>query len=134
MKKIIRNDVVYAIYDHKASIEKTGSTWYGDNNQPLQASRMVYDGQKEFATHMHILNERTVLRTQEAMVCVEGIAEIKVYDEYKNYLDTIVLEKGDIGIFYKGYHGLKILCNGTILYEIKCGHFTSVEQDKEYYE
>ena len=140
MKKIEKNKILYAIYDNKKSLSyrdaglyDTGTTWYGDNEQGLQASRMVCEGQKEYATHRHIINKRNIDRTQEAMICVNGCAEIKVYDNNKELLDTLTLNAGDIAILYNGYHGLKILSSNTIIYEVKCGQFTSVEKDKEYY-
>ena len=140
MKEIRYRGVLYAIQDGEESLTQLdmgrleeGSTWYGDNDQGLQASRMVY-GRKTFDNHRHKTNPRVIEYTQEALICIKGRIEVKVYDNKKRYLDTVILKGGDIGIFYDGYHELSVKVDNTIAYEIKSGQFTSIQKDKEYYE
>ena len=132
MKEIKQNGILYAVYDTVDSINKVGSTWYSPNEEPLQASRMVYDKDKSFPVHKHKHNKRVISFTQEALINIVGSSEVEIYNNAKQKIATIILKQGDILLLFNGYHGLKILQDATILYEIKAGSFLSVEKDKEY--
>ena len=139
MMEVRENHVLYAVYDSIDSIEQAdegrsleGSIWYGNGSEPLQASLMNYHAGKEFKIHRHKLNSRQISHTQEALICIKGKAEVEVLNLTKEKLATIVLKPGDIVLLYRGYHGLNILHDNTVLYELKCGSFSSVEVDKEF--
>ena len=139
MKKIEYDNKIYAIYDSSKSIAQLdmgrleeGTEWYGEKTEPLQGSRMLYHSGKEFKVHRHKINPRAINYTQEAMICLSGKAEVAIYNADKKLIETIVMEVGSILFLYRGFHGLKILNDNTILYELKAGQFSSVEQDKEF--
>ena len=141
MKEIKQNNIIYAIVDTPKSLERLdvgelleGTKWYSDKLEPLQGARMFYHAGKEFKVHSHKLNPRTVNHTQEALICFAGKAEVEVYNFDKELIETVILESGSIIFLYRGYHGLKIKHNNTILYELKAGQFSSVEDDKEFLE
>ena len=140
MREIKEKGITYAIVDTPQSIEQldmgralVGTQWYGDKQESLQGSRMLYHAGKEFRVHRHKLNQRRITHTQEAMVCFSGRAEVVIYNCYQEVIETVILKSGSIIFLYRGYHGLKIMEDNTILYELKCGSFTNVEEDKEFF-
>jgi len=139
MREIKEKGITYAIVDTPQSIEQLdmgraleGTQWYGDKLEPLQGSRMVYHSGKEFKVHRHKVNIRKTIKTQEAMICLTGKAEVSIYNNDRELIETVTLKSGNIIFLYRGYHGLKIVEDNTILYELKAGQFSTVEEDKEF--
>ena len=130
MKTVSKNDEVYAILITNDSI-KDGSEWFGNQIESLQASRMSYPKGKSFKVHYHILNPRTIKRTQESFIVISGKISVAVYGNSGELLDTLVASAGEAIIVYRGGHGVKIL-EDSVCYEIKAGQFSYVSEDKEY--
>lgn len=131
------NDEVYAILAPAKEI-KEGSEWFGAQHESLQASRMNYEAGKSFRVHHHILNPRTIKRTQESFVVISGRIAVDVYDNPKpksgwkaELLGTLEAGPGEAIFVYRGGHGVRVL-EDTIAYEIKSGCYTTVSEDKEF--
>jgi len=154
VREIIYDDQLYAVHDSLESLEfqkceldngqtaintiyDANSKWYSDKVEPIQASRMCYNGGKMFDTHKHKMRPRLSNYTQECFIIHKGKIRIEIYSEESsmdslNNIGTIEAKAGDIVILYKGYHGLIVLEDNSIFYEIKNGPFTNVKEDKEY--
>ena len=128
--KITKDGETYAIL---ALIDETkeGSEWFGEQFESLQASRMKYQKGKEFRIHHHILNPRTIKRTQESFVVVRGRIAVDIYDNTSQLIGTIEAGQGDAVFVYRGGHGIRIL-EDSVVYEIKSGQFSYVSEDKEF--
>jgi hypothetical protein len=150
MKNIIKyEDKLYAIHHSiDEDLNLNISQWYGEKFESLQASRMYYD-KKSFKIHKHILNPRTIKRTQEAFIVIKGKITINLYESVistnplytitnapRTYttvlLGSLTANAGDIIIVYDGFHELIIEEDKTICYEIKAGCFSTVAEDKEF--
>lgn len=59
--------------------------------------------------------------------------EARIYDNNRDHVETLVLEKGDLLILIDGGHGYRILANETRVLEFKNGPYFSRETDKELY-
>ena len=129
MKQIAIEDEVYAIlapWDET----KDGSEWIGAQHESLQASRMRYPAGKVFKTHWHILNPRTIKRTQEAFIVISGRLAVDVYDK-TSIIGTLEAGPGEAIFVYRGGHGVRVL-EDFVGYEIKAGSFSCVSEDKEF--
>ena len=131
MKKIERNGVLYAAYDSLSEIEK-GFNWYSKDSDAIQVASMSYDRGKVVEPHTHIFRPRSSDYTQESVIVVKGKIEFSFYDPYKIFLDKVVLNPGDLIISFTGYHGMEVLEDGTVYFEIKTGPFTGLEGEKEF--
>lgn len=129
MTKIELNNETYAILI--SGDPKEGTEWIGDQFESLQASRMNYKVGKEFKPHVHILNPRTIKKTQESFVVIKGRLAVDVYDNHYNLLGTLEAGPGDAVFVYRGGHGVRAL-EDCIAYEIKAGSYTYVSEDKEF--
>lgn len=122
---------LYAIYVSGGDA-KPGTEWFGEAYFPLQASRMVYEDGKEFRPHKHILNPRTIKRTQEAFVVIKGEITVMIYSEQKEFLRSFWAKAGDLILVYKGYHAVKVM-EPCIVYEIKAGQYDGyLSEEKEF--
>ena len=110
---------------------KDGSEWIGEPYESLQASRMKYPTGKSFRVHHHILNPRTIKRTQESFIVISGKVAVDVYDNKSVLLGTLDAGPGEAIFVYRGGHGVRVL-EDVVMYEVKAGQFTVVSEDKEF--
>ena len=131
MKSIIVGEEVYALLSPLKDLKYGSTQWFGEKIESLQASRMSYPTGKSFRVHHHILNPRTIKRTQEAFIIISGKIAVDVYDNKPSLLGTLEAEAGDAIFVYRGGHGVRIL-EDVVMYEIKSGQYTTVSEDKEF--
>ena len=127
--EIKKGNEVYAL---KAGSDlKSGSEWFGEPFEPLQAQRMNYPAGKEFKVHRHIMNPRIIKITQEAFVVITGKLQVDIYDDSKSYLGSLSAGPGEVILVYRGYHAVKVM-EDFVGYEIKAGSYSYVSEDKEF--
>ena len=129
--KICIGEEVYAILASAKQEAKEGSEWFGSQIESLQAQRMKYPAGKSFRIHHHILNPRTIKRTQESFIVISGRVAVDVYDNKAVLIGTLEAGAGEAIFVYRGGHGVRIL-EDAVVYEVKAGQWTSVSEDKEF--
>ena len=75
--------------------------------------------------HIHNKIKREVYYTSETLIIKEGKVRADIYDNEKNYLESKILEKGDVILFVDGGHGFTFM-EDTQMVEIKQGPYLSV--------
>lgn len=78
--------------------------------------------------HVHNLVERKVDLTQEVLIVRSGKVRVDFYDDDRNYLESRILQTGDIILLAHGGHGFKIL-EASEMVEVKQGPYCG-EMDK----
>lgn len=78
--------------------------------------------------HVHNLVERKVELTQEVLIVRSGKVRVDFYDDDCDYLESHILQTGDIILLAHGGHGFKML-EPTEMVEVKQGPFCG-EMDK----
>ena len=78
--------------------------------------------------HVHNLVERKVDLTQEVLFIKSGKVRVDFYDAGCNYIESHILQKGDIVLLAHGGHGFKML-EPTEMIEVKQGPYCG-EMDK----
>lgn len=127
--KVLVNGEVYAIRVDGEPVD--GSEWFGDQIESLQAQRMKYPKGKDFRVHYHMLNPRTVKRTQEAFVVISGRIAVDIYDRKVGCVGTLEAGPGEAILVYRGGHGVRVL-EDCVVYETKAGQFTPMSEEKEF--
>lgn len=130
VKEIRVGEEVYALLATYDDL-KDGTEWFGSQIESLQGSRMVYPAGKSFRVHHHILNPRTIKRTQEGFVVISGKLAVDVYDNTPKLIGTLEAKPGEAIFVYRGGHGVRVL-EDCVAYELKAGSFTLVSEDKEF--
>lgn len=82
--------------------------------------------------HIHNVVHRNVVYTQEVLFIKRGKLRVDFYDDYKDYLESHILEAGDTILLTSGGHGFKVLEEVEMI-EIKQGPYAG-EQDKVRFE
>lgn len=129
MKHIIHNNSTVAII-HRSEEWKDGLDFLTPDESFIQAGTWWYGAGKQLKAHTHIVNERTVERTQETVIVLSGSMRIDFYDDANKIFHQEIVKTGDICVILTVGHGYQILEDNTKIVEVKNGPFTTIEKDK----
>lgn len=96
-----------------------------------QVAYMHHPTGKVIDAHVHNLVHRNVVMTQEVLMIKKGKLRVDFYDEYEDYLESIVLESGDIILLVSGGHGFTVLEEVEML-EVKQGPYSGDADKKRF--
>lgn len=131
MEVIKKKDKTLAIIvrdDHKCD----GIDFVTPGEYSQQVAYMHHPKGKVIAAHVHNLVHRNVVLTQEVLFIKKGKLRVDFYDEYKDYLESRILNAGDVILLVSGGHGFKALEELEMI-EVKQGPYAG-DADKERFE
>lgn len=94
-----------------------------------QVAYMHHPAGKIIDAHVHNVVHRNVVYTQEVLFIKKGKLRVDFYDDYKDYLESCVLETGDVILLTSGGHGFKVIEEVEMI-EVKQGPYSGAK-DKE---
>lgn len=109
---------------------KKGLNFITEETDFIQAGSWWYDKGKILDAHTHNEFPRTGNRTQEVVFIVCGSMKVNLYTEDHVFIESFIMNKGDLGVFLCGGHGYEILEDDTKIIETKNGPFLGVTADK----
>lgn len=127
LEKIIHNNSLLAIII-RSNFNKDGIEFFTPNDFSQQLAYMNRPAGYKIAPHVHNKVQREVFYTQEVLFIKKGKVKIDFYDDSKNYIDTRILETGDVIMLASGGHGFEML-EPTEMIEVKQGPYAG-EHDK----
>jgi mannose-6-phosphate isomerase-like protein (cupin superfamily) len=95
------------------------------------SQQLAYMSRKKDYTispHVHNRVERIVNFTQEVLIIKSGKVRVDFYDNDREYIESKILNQGDIILLAAGGHGFKMLEDSEII-EVKQGPYAE-ERDK----
>lgn len=108
--------------------KKEGISFFTPNDFSQQLAYMNHPEGKIIEPHVHNKVERQVFLTQEVLFIKTGILRVDFYSENKNYLESKILNSGDIILLASGGHGFEVLQEVEMV-EVKQGPYAG-DQDK----
>lgn len=127
IEKIIHQDAVIAIII-PAHYKAPGISFLTPDEFSQQLAYMNHSSGKLIQPHVHNPVPREVVYTQEVLFIRKGKMRVDFYDEQREYLESRVLESGDVILLIGGGHGFEVLEEVEII-EVKQGPYVG-EQDK----
>lgn len=109
--------------------ECEGVDFITPNEYSQQVAYMHHEAGKIIDAHVHNLVHRNVVLTQEVLFIKKGKLRVDFYDEYEDYLESRILESGDVILLVSGGHGFTVLEEVEMI-EVKQGPYTG-DQDKK---
>lgn len=94
-----------------------------------QVAYMHHPTGKVIDAHVHNMIHRNVVLTQEVLFIKKGKLRVDFYDDYEDYLESIVLEQGDTILLVSGGHGFTVIDEVEMI-EVKQGPYSG-EADKK---
>ena len=105
----VQGDVVAIIV--RKDFEKDGIHFFTPNDYSQQLAYMSHPTGKVIQPHVHKKVQRNVHYTQETLFIRKGKLQVDFYSYDQQYLESRVLEGGDVILLIKGGHGFKVLEN-----------------------
>lgn len=119
--RIVKNNRELAIIIRN-SFKKDGIEFFTPDTYSQQVAFMSHKKGKLIEPHVHNHNPREVVFTQEVLIIRKGKLRVDFYDDGKNYLESSVLETGDVILLASGGHGFEVLEDLEMI-EVKQGPF-----------
>lgn len=126
-----QNGVTLAIIV-KHNYDKPGISFVTPDDFSQQLAYMHHPKGHVILPHVHNEVKREVLYTKEVLVIKKGKLRCDFYTDNQEYLESVILEDGDVILLASGGHGFECL-EETLMYEIKQGPYAG-ENDKTRFE
>jgi hypothetical protein len=109
-----------------------GIRFFTEDSASLQLGSMSHPAGKIIAPHLHNPIPREVHFTQEVIFIRRGKLRVDFYDDDRAYLESRILEAGDVILLIEGGHGFEVI-EDVELFEVKQGPYLG-EKDKTRFE
>lgn len=116
----------------KSNYHRDGLEFFTPGDFSQQLGYMNRDAGYVIPPHVHNRVSREVVLTQEVLFIKSGKLRVDFYDDERHYLESRVLETGDVILLAAGGHGFEML-ERTEIIEVKQGPYCG-EQDKVRFE
>ncbi len=127
LKKITHNNELQAIIISN-NFNKDGIHFFTPDEFSQQLAFMKHPEGKKIQAHVHNSVPREVEYTQEVLFIRKGKVRVDFFDNEQNYLESYILETGDVIMLAHGGHSFEIL-EETEMIEVKQGPYAG-EKDK----
>lgn len=131
IEKVVHKDEILAIIVRR-SFNKPGIHFFTDPKLSQQLAFMKHPKGRVIDPHVHKPLKREVMYTQEVLLIKKGKLRVDFYDDNQNYLQSKILEKGDVILLTTGGHGFEILEESSFI-EVKQGPYAG-DDDKSKFE
>lgn len=116
----------------RTRFEKDGIEFFTPDDFSQQLAYMKRPKDYVIPPHVHNPVPRRVEFTQEVLFIKSGKVRVDFYDDDKNYLESRILEQGDVILLAHGGHGFEMLEESEII-EVKQGPYAG-DGDKTRFE
>ena len=121
IEKIINNEKLLSIII-RAEYKSDGIEFFTPDDFSQQLAYMHRKKNYAISPHIHNAVQRDVQFTQEVLIIKSGKVRVDYYDEKKKYLESRILNKGDVVLLAYGGHGFEMIEDSEII-EVKQGPY-----------
>lgn len=125
LKRILYENNLVALVV-KNNYSNDGIKFFTDDSSSFQMGYMSHSADTVIKAHVHNIVERKVVGTPEVLIIKKGKLRLDLYTQEKEYIESTILEKGDIVFLSYGGHGLKCLEDVDMI-EVKQGPYLGVD-------
>lgn len=108
-----------------------GVNFITPNEFSQQVAYMHHPAGKMIDAHIHNLVHRDVILTQEVLLIKKGKLRVDFYDDYEDYLESRMLNAGDVILLVSGGHGFNVVEEVEMI-EVKQGPYSGNEDKKRF--
>jgi mannose-6-phosphate isomerase-like protein (cupin superfamily) len=105
-----------------SDFQERGITFFTPDELSQQLAYMHHPPGKKIEPHVHTPATREVLLTQETLFIKRGKLRVDFFDEQQTYLESRVLQTGDVILLVQGGHGFEVL-EELEMFEVKQGPY-----------
>lgn len=127
IENITHNDQLISVI-LRTQYHANGIKFFTPDNFSQQLAYMNREKDYVIPPHVHNPVKREVSYTHEVLFIKSGKVRVDYFDDNKNYLESRVLNKGDVVLLSGGGHGFYMLKDSEII-EVKQGPYAG-DEDK----
>ena len=127
---ICQGQLLALIISHR--FKEPGIHFFTPDEFSQQLAYIHHPAGKIIPPHVHNPVHREVIYTQEVLFIKAGKLRVDFYDDLEHYLESRILEAGDVILLIKGGHGFEVL-EAIEMIEVKQGPYVG-EQDRTRFE
>jgi hypothetical protein len=131
IENIINNDKLLSVII-RSNYKSAGIEFFTPDDFSQQLAYMNRPKNYVIPPHVHNSIQRNVSLTQEVLYIKSGKVRVDYYDDEKNYLESKILNQGDVVLLASGGHGFQMIEDSEII-EVKQGPYSG-EMDKVRFE
>lgn len=131
IEEIKFNDTLLSIIVRN-NYKEDGIHFLTSSDLSQQLAYMHHPSGKVIQPHVHNKVDRTVQFTQEVLFIKKGKIRVDFYSDSQEFIESKVLESGDVILLICGGHGFEIL-EDTEMFEVKQGPYAG-DSDKTRFE
>lgn len=131
IQRIMHDDKLLSLIIRK-NFEKEGIEFFTPDDFSQQLAYMKRAKDYVIAPHVHNAVSRDVQFTKEVLYIKSGKVRVDFYDDNKEYLESTILEAGDVILLAFGGHGFEMIEESEMI-EVKQGPYVG-EMDKVRFE
>ncbi|MEQ8428672.1 MAG: hypothetical protein RLT87_02715 [Gammaproteobacteria bacterium] len=121
-----QDETLAIIVSHR--FREEGIHFFTPSEYSQQLAYMQHPAGKKIEPHLHNAVKRNITYTQEVLFIKKGKLRVDFYSSEQSYLESHVLDSGDVILLITGGHGFEVLEDIEMI-EVKQGPFVG-EQDK----
>ena len=103
-----------------------GISFFTPNELSQQLAFMRHPAGKRIDPHIHTPAVREVLLTQETLFIRRGKLRVDFFDDQQAYLESRILQAGDVILLVQGGHGFEVL-EELEMFEVKQGPYLGAD-------
>ncbi|MFM2129267.1 MAG: hypothetical protein RL477_813 [Pseudomonadota bacterium] len=116
----------------RKDFSRPGINFLTEDRSSLQVGTISHPANYVIPAHDHQINARMIEDTQEVLVLRRGRVRVDFFTEARVYIESVVMDAGDILLLISGGHGFKAL-EEIDMVEIKTGPYMET-RDKTRFE
>lgn len=121
IEKVLCQTEIFAIIVRR-DFHEEGIHFFTSNDLSQQLAYMSHPSGKKIQPHVHKKVSREVQFTQETLFIRKGKLKVDFYSLDQEYLESRILESGDVILLIKGGHGFEVL-EDLEMFEVKQGPY-----------
>ncbi|NJN27897.1 MAG: hypothetical protein HC819_18940 [Cyclobacteriaceae bacterium] len=124
------NNQICIVIRKELKVDKT--TFFTPLDYSQQLGIIKYPKEGKIKPHYHNKATREVHYTQEVLLIRKGKVKVNLFDHKLEFLQSVILDEGDVILLASGGHGFEMLEDAEML-EIKQGPYSGVSDDKTHF-
>ncbi len=115
IERVVHNGEIHCIIIRN-DFDQPGVSFLTPADLSQQLAYMRHPAGKQIQPHVHNPVPREVHYTQEVLFIKRGKLRVDLYDDQRNYLESRLLESGDVILLATGGHGFEVLEEAETIY------------------
>jgi hypothetical protein len=109
--------------------DNSKKNFFTDDDLDFQAASFQLEKNEKIDRHIHNTQKRIIQTTSEAIMVIEGVINVEIYNDELNFVHQVNINAGELILLFAGGHSITIIEKSKFI-EIKQGPYDE-KSDKQ---